>query len=401
MKRFFYSAKDSKGYVQTGVVEAKDELQAKGFLEKKGLMVLWLGERKVSKTPLLFERISIVDKAVFMRQLATMTEAGFPIDKSLRIIEVETKNKRFQAVISSIAGEVEAGESLWRALSSNKEVFNPVIISVVKSGESAGRLPAVLKLLAKTLEAQASFTGSLWAALAYPIFVVVAMIVVGSIILTFFVPKIGSIFAESNTPLPWQTKVLISIGNFLVNYWWALLFLLFFALGYIYWYSTNTQKGRIWFERILLSLPVVGELLMRNQLTLFNQLFYLLLSSATPILEAIDLVAESMTFLIFKEALYSIKKRVAQGLPLAASFTQEPIFPTIESQLINVGEQTGTLEKMFERLMSYYQERTNEYVKKVISLLEPIVIVILAVGVAIMVWAVFGPIYGLVQLPTT
>jgi type II secretory pathway component PulF len=151
----------------------------------------------------------------------------------------------------------------------------------------------------------------------------------------------------------------------------------------------------------LFSLPVVGELLMRNQLTLFNQLFYLLLSSATPILEAIDLVAESMTFLIFKEALYSIKKRVAQGLPLAASFTQEPIFPTIESQLINVGEQTGTLEKMFERLMSYYQERTNEYVKKVISLLEPIVIVILAVGVAIMVWAVFGPIYGLVQLPTT
>lgn len=131
----------------------------------------------------------------------------------------------------------------------------------------------------------------------------------------------------------------------------------------------------------------------------FNRLFFLLFKSATPILEAIELVRDSMSFLIIRESLERIRKRVERGLPFSSSLAQESIFPSLESQLISVGEQTGSLEEMFSRLAQYYQDRTDTYVKSVIALVEPVVIVVLAVGVAIMVWSVFGPIYGLVQLP--
>jgi len=399
MTKFFYSARDQKGLIQTGIIEAQDSMQAKNFLESKGLMTLWLNEKEESQGFTIMGRITTSDKAIFMRQLATMLDAGFPVDKSLKIIETETRSKRFQEVIASVIDQVEAGESLWRAMSSQSQVFDPVTVAVVRSGESAGRLPNVLAVMAKTLEEEASFQASLWAALAYPVFVVAAMLVVGTVVLTSFVPKIGSLFTEANTQLPWQTRALVAVGSFLTTYWWGILAALVIFGGYLYWYVTSSRAGRLWFENLLLSLPIVKELLMRSQLSRMNRLFFLLLSSATPILEAIDLVAESMSLWIFQNALKATKEQVSRGLPFSTSLAKEAVFPMLEAQLVSVGEQTGSLEPMFDRLAKYYQERTNEYVKKVISLIEPVVIVILAFGVAIMVWSVFGPIYGLVQMP--
>ena len=399
-KKFFYSAQDRRGLIQTGVIEAPGALEAKKHLEQQGLLVLWIREKQEAGFTFSFlKRVGVQDKAIFMRQLATMLEAGFPIDKALRIIEIETKNRYFQEIISSLVSQVEAGESLSGALSTQQAVFEPVIIAVVRSGEASGKLPQALKTLAKTLEEEAKFSLSLWSALIYPIFIIVAMLVVGFLVITNFVPKIKSLFDEANAQLPWQTKVVVCVGMFLAKYWWLILLILFLFGLYIYWYVKNSKQGRIYFEKFLLSLPIVKELILISQMARLNNLFYLLLQSATPILEAIDLVADSMSFIIFQGALKNIKDKIEKGLPFSSSLAQETIFPSLESQLISVGEQTGTLENMFKRLADYYTQRAEEYVKRVVSLVEPVVIVILAFGVAIMVWSVFGPIYGLVQMP--
>ncbi len=387
--------------MQTGIIEAEDSLSAKKHLEREGLLVLWLREKQERSFELSLRRVGVGPKAVFMRQLATMLKAGFPIDKALAVIEAETHHRYFQEIIGQIAEQVRAGASLSKALASYPSVFEPVIIAVVRSGEASGTLPQVLETLAKILEEEARFVNSLWSALLYPLFVIVAMVVVGFLVITSFVPKIKLLFDEANATLPWQTRVVVGVGVFLAKYWWLILILLFGAGIFLYWYIASSREGRKWLERLLFSLPIVKELLLRSQMARFNRLFYLLFKSATPILEAIELVKDSMPFLIIQEAMERIKSKVERGLPFSSSLAQEKVFPTLESQLISVGEQTGTLEKMFARLAEYYQERTNEYVKKVVALVEPLVIVILAVGVAIMVWSVFGPIYGLVQLPVS
>ncbi|MCD6195069.1 type II secretion system F family protein [bacterium] len=398
MKNFFYSAQDKKGTIQTGVIEAQDALSAKKHLEQQSLLVLWIKEKQEGSFT-FFKKVSVGAKAVFMRQLATMLKAGFPIDKALAIIETETQNKYFQEIVGNVGEQVRAGNSLSKAMESYSDVFEPVIIAVVRSGEASGNLPEVFETLAKILEDEAHFSSSLWSALLYPIFVVAAMLVVGFLVITDFVPRIKVLFEEANVDLPWQTKLVVGVGMFLAHYWWALLLGLIVIGIFFYWCINSSKKVKMWTERLLFSLPVVKDVLLRSQMARLNRLFYLLFKSATPILEAIDLVKNSMSFLIIKESLDRIKAKVERGLPFSSSLAQESVFPTLESQLISVGEQTGSLEKMFLRLAQYYQEKTDSYVKKVVSLVEPIIIVVLAVGVAIMVWSVFGPIYGLVQLP--
>ncbi|MCD6421939.1 type II secretion system F family protein [bacterium] len=396
---YIYTAQTKEGWMKTGVLKASSLEEAKEFLEKRGLKVFWLKERR-SVTPVFsfLKRVSVGEKAVFMRQLSTMLKAGFPIDKALYVIETETKNDFFREVLAGIRKQVEGGESLATALSSYPRVFEPVIVAVIKAGESAGHLPQVTEILAKGLEREASFHASLWGALLYPLFVVVAMIVVGAVLLMNFIPRISSLFAQANTPLPWQTRVVVAVGNFLQHYWWAVFLFVAVVGGYFYWYITSSKEGRKAFEYWLLRLPVIKELALRSQMARLNHLFYLLFRAGTPILEAIDLVKDSLDFELFKEALERVREKVEKGLPFSSSLAEEDIFPTLESQLISVGEQTGALEKMFKRLAEYYRERTKEYIQKVTSLLEPVVIVVLAVGVAILVWAVFGPLYSLVQL---
>jgi type II secretory pathway component PulF len=268
---------------------------------------------------------------------------------------------------------------------------------VIKSGEASGHLPQVLDILADATEAEQSFNSSLISAIIYPIFVIVAMLVVGFLILTSFVPKIKSLFDEANTILPWQTRAVVWLGDFFAAYWWAILLVIFAIVAYLYWYIKNSREGRLAYERILFKIPFVKDLLVLSQMAKLNRLFFLLFKSATPILEILDLVGQTMPFLTYKEALRRVREQVAKGLPFSSSLAAEGIFPTLESQLVAVGEQTGSLEKMFERLTNYYQDAANENVKRVIALVEPTVIVILAIGVAIMVWSVFGPIYGLTQ----
>ena len=398
MKKFFYSAQDNKGFIQSGVIEAQDAISAKKHLEDQGLLVLWINTQpKESIMSGFFQRVSVADKAVFLRQLATMLDAGFPIDKALKIIQAETKSTFFKSIVGSLNEQVESGESLSRAMSTYPKVFDPVVVTAIKSGEASGHLPYILDILADATEAEQSFSSSLMSALIYPIFIIIAMIIVGFLMLTNFIPKIKDMFVEANVVLPWQTRAVIWVGSFLASYWWLVIILAAGIVIYLMWYIQNSREGRLAYERIILNLPVVKDLLLLTQMAKLNRLFFILFKSATPILEILDLVGKTMSFLSYQEAIQRVREQVAKGLPLSSSLAQEKIFPDLESRLIAVGEQTGSLEKMFERLTNYYQDAANESTKRVIALVEPAVIVVLAIGVAIMVWSVFGPIYGLTQ----
>ncbi|MCD6422009.1 type II secretion system F family protein, partial [bacterium] len=207
---YIYTAQTKEGWMKTGVLKASSLEEAKEFLEKRGLKVFWLKERR-SVTPVFsfLKRVSVGEKAVFMRQLSTMLKAGFPIDKALYVIETETKNAFFREVLSGVRKQVEGGESLATALSAYPKVFEPVIVAVIKAGEASGRLPQVTAMLAKGLEREAGFEAKLWGALLYPLFVLVAMTVVGAILLVNFVPRISTLFAQARVPLPWQTRAVI------------------------------------------------------------------------------------------------------------------------------------------------------------------------------------------------
>lgn len=397
MKRFYYKARDREGRLMTGEVEASSATEAAQLIHDKKLYVISL--KASIDSPFDFvkhfrERITASDISTFTRQLSTMINAGLPITEALLILRSQSKGA-LQKIVAQILADIEAGESLSTSMGRHPRVFSKTYIALVKSGEVGGVMDTVLARLADNLEKQEEFSGKVKGALIYPVVIVVGMIVVSMIMMIFVIPRLLSLYSDFNATLPLPTKILIWISGFMVNFWWLLLIIVGAALYFINIYR-NTKIGRRKTDAMIFNIPVFGELQRQIVLTELTRTLSLMVSAGVPILEALNITSEVVNNSIVSDALKESAGEVERGFPIAYAFGRRPeAFPFLLSQMVAVGEETGKMDEVLNKISHIFEVDSDEKVKGLTASIEPMVMVLLGVGVGFLVIAVILPIYNL------
>ena len=381
----------------TGEVEASSQMVAAKLVRQRGLTVISIlpaRENIFGAIRKLRERITVADVSTFTRQLATMVNAGLPITEALLILRQQTKGA-MQKVVAQILTDVEGGESLSIAMARHPKVFSPTYIALLKAGEVGGVIDEVLGRLADNLEKQQEFSGKVKGALIYPAIIVVGMFVVGLVMMIFVIPRLTSLYGDFNAELPIATKILIGISNFFVKFWPILII---GAGGGLWGFGAyrRTPAGKRRTDELLFKIPIVGQLQREVILTELTRTLSLMVGAGVSILEGLNISAGVVGNEVIAEALRDASKQVEKGFPIAYSFSKHPeAFPFILSQMVAVGEETGKMEEVLGKVSHVFEVESDQKVKGLTAAIEPLVMIILGLGVGFLVIAIILPIYNL------
>lgn len=396
MTLFSYKAKTMAGQRVTGEVQASSIEQAAELLRAKKYVIISLNPLRGSPFAFLsrlLRRATSDDVVMFTRQLSTMTAAGLPLTDALRILRTQS-GPAMSDVVSSILEDVEGGSSLADALSKHPKVFSDVYVALVRAGESAGVLENILNRLAGTLEKNKEFSGKVKGALVYPAMVIVAMVVVGLLMMILVVPKLTAMYKNFNTELPLPTKVLMSVSAAIATYWYIAIGGIVLAV-FLFRQWLKTPGGRARFETIIFKTPIIGRLSKFVILTEFTRTLGLLVSAGISIIDGLKITAAAVGNSLYRDALLSAAVQVEKGLPLAVPIAQNPNFPPILSQMISVGEETGKVDEVLTKLSAYFERESEQGVGTLTAAVEPLIMILLGVGVGFLVIAIILPIYNL------
>ncbi|MEA3355294.1 MAG: type II secretion system F family protein, partial [Patescibacteria group bacterium] len=333
------------------------------------------------------------DVVHFTRQLATMIKAGLPLTTALSILKYQS-NLTMAKVVDEILRDIEGGGSFYKALSKHKKVFTPVYLSLVRSGEAAGVIEKVLLRLADNLEKESAFRSKTKNALIYPGIVTAAMIAVAAVMMVFVIPKLTSLYDEFGAELPGMTKVLIGMSNFMVKTWYAQLLIVIVG-GYSFFKWKKTPSGKSIVDAQVLKMPIVGKLRTKVILTEITRTLALLVEAGISIVEALEIVSGAADNVIFSKSLKKAARDVEKGIPLAAAIGQFEHYPPLVSQMIAVGEETGKIDEVLLNVSVYFESEAEQAIKGLTTAIEPLMMIILGVGVAFLVIAIILPIYNL------
>ncbi len=396
MPFFVYNAKNKLGQPVKGKVEAADIKQAAKLLQERDLLVIQL--RPITSSSFaslkqIFQGVKKDDVVSLTRQLATMISAGLPITSALSIL-VQQSKPEVSRMMAQILQAVESGETFSKALEKFPKNFPRIYVQLVKAGEASGALDIVLERLADNLEKSKEFRAKTKGAMIYPVIITIVMIIVGFIMMAFVVPKLTAMYDDFGAELPMMTQVLVSLSDFIAHAWWLIAGL---AVGGVVllkrWKKTKTGDRKI--SQFLLGLPIVGVLLQKMMLTEFARTLALLLGAGVPLLESLDIVTDSMDNIIYREALKKATSQVEKGTPLSEALSVREEFPPILYQMVSVGEETGKLDEVLAKLADYFEMESSQAVKNLTAAMEPLIMIILGVGVGLMVIAIIMPIYNL------
>jgi len=396
MKKFRYRAKTSEGKTVEGLVEANTDSGAVATLRARNLIIISLnelGNSPMNSFLLLFQRLSFSDVVEFTRQLATMISAGLPLTDALDSLRSQSK-PAMAKVLGEILNDIRAGGSLHESLAKHPKIFPKIYLALVKSGETAGTLDDVLRKLADNMEKQQGFASRVKSAMIYPIIVMVAMIAVAFLMMTLVIPKLMGMYTELGADLPLPTKVLIAVSTFFAQFWWLVLGIVFGgSYGFNIWHQTD--EGRHVVDGFWFKIPLIGNLQEKVILTGITRTLAMLITTGVSIIESLNIVAESADNVIIEEAIKTSAKEVEKGIPLSVSFSRYDFFPPIVSQMIAVGEETGKLNEVLDRVSAHFEEESDLAIKTLTASIEPIMIIILGIGVGFLVMGIIFPIYNL------
>ncbi len=397
MKKFRFKARDKGGKLATGVVEASSEQQAASIVRGRGLVVVRLSvvEANSLLDPLTkaFHRIGISEVAVFTRQLSTMVTAGLQLTNALTILQAQSSSAMGE-IVSAVQSDVSSGSALSEAMSRHPKAFSKVYIALIRAGEAAGVLDDVLERLSDNLEKQKEFESKVKGAMVYPAIVIAGMGLVSAIMMIFVVPKLTSLYTEFGAKLPAPTRILISSSKFMGTYWWVLAGLLVGGFLFFSQYG-RTKRGKRFIDNLKLRIPVVGRLNKVVIMTEFSRTLGLLVGAGISIIDALDIVAGASGNSIYEESLRLSAKQVEKGLPLAYTIANDPNYPPIVPQMISVGEETGKLDEVLGKMAHYFESESEMLVKGLTTAIEPIIMILLGLGVGFLVIAIIMPIYSL------
>lgn len=399
--KYRYSARTKEGELQVGYVDATNRDGAANILIGHELFVLTLenSEQKTFLTRLLsfVNRVRGSDLMVFTRQFATMMEAKIRISEALRVLYVQTKNAILQDVIFEVSSDVDAGLSLSQALERHHEVFSEFYINLIRSAEVTGRLEEAMIFLADYLEKEAVLAGKVRSALIYPAFVIGLFFVVAGILVGLVFPQITPIFEETSVSLPFITKVLLAAGTFINHWWFGIVLVVLMCLAGLFEYA-RTDEGQAVVNQLALTLPGIGVLFRKLYTARFAETSSVLLKGGIPVTQSLEIASRTIGSAVYREMLGNVAQAVREGELLSQALRRfERYFPPLVSQMIAVGEQTGTLDKMFGKVSAFYAREVESIVNNLVELIQPALILVIGVLVGVMFAAILLPLYNLIQ----
>jgi type IV pilus assembly protein PilC len=398
MKKFKYSARDTKGKVVEGEIEAKDVQAVTDILHEKGLIVVSVKEGLGIDLERLNEinigGVPMKDKVVFMRQMATMVGAGLPLTRSLEIMVQQASNPLFKRVLKNVLDSIQSGKTLADSFRAEEDVFDDITINLIEAGEESGNLEIILEKLAVELEEESELSSKIKSALIYPAIILVVIIGVVLLMMFVLVPAMSDIYSDFDAELPFATTLLMDMSSFFINYWWAVLTVLL-VLGIGIKYYLDTPKGKRNFDKIVLKIPVLGKIITKMQISQFTRILSLLLGSGLPIIKAIELTAQSLSNEMFRDTLMEAKDEVEKGGPLAIPIARSEYYPLLVSSMIAVGEETGEMDIVLQKVSEYYKDEVDAATSNLSTILEPFFLILMGGAIGFIAMAVYMPMFEL------
>lgn len=396
MPTFVYRARTMGGESQNGEVTAANEAEVVGQLRRHRLVVVSVKPKsKEFKIPLR-KGVKTKDLVHFTRQFATMINAGLPLVQSLDILASQQTKPRVAEKLSALLRDVEAGSTLADAMRRQSGFFNDIYVNMVTAGEAGGILDTILLRLAEYLEAADRLKRKVKGAMFYPVTVLsfAALAIAG--LLIFVIPTFAGFFSDAGVPLPLPTRIVMGMSNFLIGWWWAVLGALVMG-GYALRAYHRTPDGQLAIDRLLLRLPVLGPVIKKSAIARFSRTLGTLVQSGVPILEGLEITARTAGNRVIEDAVMASRASIAGGDTIADPLKRSQVFPPMVVQMINVGEQTGGLDVMLEKIADFYDEEVEAAVAALTSIIEPVMIVFLGAIVGGMVVAMYLPIFDIIQ----
>ncbi len=403
MPFFSYRARDRNGALVTGRLEGASSEEIEASLDRMGLIPIRVSpERslrglKIVDLGSLFRRVSDEDLILFSRQLATLFSAGIPLTTALYTLEAQMENPEFVKVIRGVREAVEEGSSLAGALARYPKVFPELFVNMVEAGEAAGILDNVLDRLAFMLEKSAENRSKVKSATLYPKIVIAAIFVAVVILMNFVIPKFAQLYKSFDVPLPLPTRMLIALSEAFESYWYivvgaAVLAYLAFRL------YVSTERGRYNLDRLLLKVPVFGPLMLKSILARFARVLGSLYSSGLPILQSLDIVSRAVENRAVAEAVKTVEDEVRLGKDLSEPMSKIGLFPPVVVQMVAVGEQTGNLDEMLEKVAQYYDREVDATIRNLTTILEPVLLLFIFAAVLFLALSIFLPMWDMLRI---
>ena len=399
MKRFIYKARDSKtGEMTKGVIQAENERTAGKLLIEQGMTPDRIDEDMSGVG--LFQRfqnkITMKDKIVFTRQFATLIGAGLPLSNSLRTVIEQTESKPMQRIVESILVDVEAGKTLTQACEKYPDVFNKVYIALLRAGEASGSLDLSLKRLAAQQEKDNAMISKIRGALVYP--AIILMVIIGVLIfmVLMIVPQVQSLYKDIGRNLPWATGALVALANFLVTFWWLVTILLGVGIYFLLQFR-KTTTGIEWSALAKLNVPLFKTMFWRLYNARFARTASNLMSAGVSIQDTLQISAEAINNVVLEKEIRDVSEKVKQGKTLSSSLKNLSYILPLVPQMASIGEESGKIDEMLAKAAQVYEDELEEQIRTISTLIEPVLMVVMAVMVGFIIVAVLFPIYAIVN----
>ena len=406
MPVYEYTALDARGKMTSGIIDADGARSARQKLRANGIFPVDVKEaqektekkkERVTDLTRFLKRVKPAEIAIMTRQLSTLISAGFPLVSALDALVPQTKSHRLKTVLAQVKDAIVEGQSFAQALSQYPRIFTPLFVNMVRAGETSGTLEIVLERLADITEKQQDLTNRIQTALAYPIFMCVIGTIVLFVLLTYIVPSITAIFLDMGQTLPTPTRVLIFLSGFFKSFWWVILILIIGAAVALH-RAKRTEKGRYAYDKTILALPGFGVLARKLAVARFTRTLGSLLENGVSMLIALDIVKNIAGNVLISEAVEKAAQEVGKGQALWAALNDSQVFPQLSIQMIQVGEQSGELEAMLNKIADVFEKEVENSVMRLTSYLEPVMILVMGCVVGFIVLSICLPIFEMNQL---
>lgn len=398
MLSFTYTARDTASNKQIkSTVKAESERAAAKLLMAQGMVPLEIKEQSESGgiVDKITNRVSTKDRIVFIRQLATLINAGLPLAQSLRTVQDQTENKKLKAVVQEIITSIESGKSLSESFSRHPKYFNDVFIALIAAGEVSGTLDEALERVADQQEKDAEIMGKVKGAMVYPAIVSFVMVGVVIFMLVAVVPQIEKLYDDLNQTLPFVSQVMVNLANFLENFWWLVLIALGVGIYFLGQYI-KTDNGRRWLDTLKINVPLFGVMFRKLYMARFMRTGQTLMATGVPMLETLNISARAVNNVLIEEAIRRAAEKVKGGKALSAMLKNEQYILPLVPQMLSIGEQSGGIDTMMGKAATFYENELDQTIKSISTAIEPIMMVLLAGVAGMMVGAILFPVYNLV-----
>lgn len=404
MPKFIYTARNKEsGETRGGVLEVKDERALSHQLHGEGFILTSFEKQKEESGPSIrvfdqiFNNVTLKDKMLFARNLSIMISSGLQITKAVRTLVEQTRSKRFKTILNQVADDVQAGNPLADALEKYPRVFNELFVNMVRVGEVGGNLEEVLGIVAQQLEKEHALVSKVRGAMIYPAVIIVAMIGVGILMLTYILPKITGVFKDMDVTLPASTQFIIGVSDFLIGH--AILVIMsviLLAIGGTLF--LRTEDGKKFMSFLVLHFPITKGIVIKTNSARFSRIYSSLLKSGVSVVDSLTIISRTLPNFYYKRAFRKSVDLVQKGIPLSKILAEETkIFNPLVYQIVEVGETTGKTEDVLLKLAEFYEEDVDQITKNMSSIIEPVLMVVIGIGVGFFAVAMLTPMYSVLE----